>query len=228
MWGAIAQAAASTAGTAFSLYEQHKNRKFQESLAHNGVQWRVADMKKAGINPILAASPGGGASTVGSTMPDVSGMNNFGSQSSAVSQAKTAKSQAESNIALQGAQALNVAADTVNKNSSNELIKQQALTETARRNMMLSQSGLYSASAVRERYKSELDKADAEFYRSDYGKAQAAGNQIAKQGKYGAAAGVTRYGMDAAAKAAKNSANSAGAVKKQSSYGNGYQYSDSY
>lgn len=45
--------------------EAKKARAFQQTVGQNSVQWRVADMKAAGINPILAVNPGGGSSMPG-------------------------------------------------------------------------------------------------------------------------------------------------------------------
>jgi len=44
----------------FSALAAHKSWKRQKAIMKNAIQWRVADMKAAGINPILAVSPGGG------------------------------------------------------------------------------------------------------------------------------------------------------------------------
>lgn len=49
-------------------YAQHMallNNQFQKEFAKNAHQWEVEDLKKAGINPILTATGGGGADTGG-------------------------------------------------------------------------------------------------------------------------------------------------------------------
>lgn len=48
-----------------------KNRRWQRNMSNTAVQRSVRDMRKAGINPILATSPGGGASTPGGATAQV-------------------------------------------------------------------------------------------------------------------------------------------------------------
>lgn len=81
-WGAvgsIASAVGSLAGAGLSAWSANKinsdNLAFQREVAQNGVRWKVADMRAAGLNPLLstginATAPGGGSSV----MPDFSGV----------------------------------------------------------------------------------------------------------------------------------------------------------
>lgn len=58
----------------FSAREANKNRDFQAYMSGSARQRDVADLKKAGLNPILAAGYGGGSSTPGGaqgSMPDI-------------------------------------------------------------------------------------------------------------------------------------------------------------
>lgn len=61
-WGALAQAGSAVLGfesqrktNSQSKREAEKNRRFQERLSNTAVSRRMEDMRKSGINPILAA-----------------------------------------------------------------------------------------------------------------------------------------------------------------------------
>lgn len=78
-WGPAALGAAGALGTgllssAFNMREAEKNRDFQERMSSTAHQRQVADLKEAGLNPLLSAnkgasSPGGAQATA--SMPDV-------------------------------------------------------------------------------------------------------------------------------------------------------------
>lgn len=95
------------AGSAFGLYqmneqkrEAEKLRGWQEDLSNTAIQRQVADMKKAGINPILAARIGGASTPSGSmpNIPDLAGAMNAGA-SSALTVARATDAQVDAGIA---------------------------------------------------------------------------------------------------------------------------------
>jgi hypothetical protein len=68
-WGAVAMGAASLAGGLLknraSAKEADRNREFQQKNSDTAYQRSMADMKKAGLNPILAAKQGGASTPSG-------------------------------------------------------------------------------------------------------------------------------------------------------------------
>lgn len=52
-----------------AVTEGNKAWRRQKTLAQQGVRWRVSDMRAAGLNPILAVSPGSSAPSGGVNMP---------------------------------------------------------------------------------------------------------------------------------------------------------------
>jgi len=54
MWGEIASAVGNLAGSIMSNNQANNNIALQKKFAQNGIQWKVADAKKAGIHPLYA------------------------------------------------------------------------------------------------------------------------------------------------------------------------------
>lgn len=61
------QTASAEKAMAFNAAEAEKNRKWQEMMSNTQYQRAMADMKKAGLNPILAYSQGGAGTPGGAT-----------------------------------------------------------------------------------------------------------------------------------------------------------------
>lgn len=222
MLGSIISGGASLLGSAASIMNASKNREQQADFAKHGVQYRVADLRAAGLNPILAATNGSLQSTgipQGSGV-DTSGLSNAGT---AFAQMKLNKAQNASTVALQAAQADNYIADTVNKNSSNELIKQQSMTEAARRGVMAAQVGDLNSSAALRYVDKQIRQATADFYNTSEGKQVAKGNEIMKHGKYGGALNAGLIAKDIFDKSSSNSnTNSARTIRAQQAQHNDY------
>lgn len=229
--GAVGSVAGSLLGANSAKDSANRANKLTMDLAKNGIQYRVQDLRKAGLNPILAVTGSGGLGSVSSSGIQAAQPADFsGVVNSAVSvfdaltrrqQQEVAKEGIMSQIALQRNQIANSAADVKlkeaqaaqaiqsadNMRSQSNLINQQVLTEASRRANIESQTGLNSAQRIRTQYQTMQDKVIHDYLQTDAGKASTVGSYDAKSGglpalgNYIFGAGARFFGDKSSAKA---------------------------
>lgn len=191
--GAAGSIAGSLLGANSAKDSANRANKLTMDLAKNGIQYRVQDLRKAGLNPILAVTGSGGLGSVSSSGIQAAQPADFsGVVNSAVSvfdaltkreQQKAAREGIESQIALQRNQIANSAADVRlktaqadqaiqsadNMRAQSNLINQQVLTEASRRANIEAQTGLSSAQRIRTQYQTVQDKVLADYLNTPVG-----------------------------------------------------------
>lgn len=90
--------------------ESYRARRFQRQVLQNSVQWKVADLKKAGLNPILAA--GGGLGGSGAPSPVAAQYTNPGANLGQVLSGAAQYGRNKAEIKLLKAQAEKLRTDT--------------------------------------------------------------------------------------------------------------------
>lgn len=121
-------------GTSSAAAQSHKyakemaelNNKYQKEFAQNAHQWEVEDLKKAGINPILTATGGSGASASGggasAASMSPSGINPIDSLIGTINGVQSARQVST--------QIRNTDADTLNKNIDSQIKYVQYLVDS--------------------------------------------------------------------------------------------------
>lgn len=168
----------------------YQSQEYAEKMAKNYMQWHVADLRRAGLNPVLGYSAG--APQPGT----VSGINLTGLISNYLGSKATA-----AQVALQGAQQEKVVADTRIANAEATITEADALN--AVENAASKKEELYhkagaagaewaakEATALKDRYQADVNSAHAMKERLGIPQAEAEaemwkrGGQTAKWGAY--------------------------------------------
>jgi uncharacterized small protein (DUF1192 family) len=134
----------------FSSKQASKQMDFQERMSNTAVQRQVADLKKAGINPILAARYGGASSPAGAmgTIPDL------GASLSSAYGAVTNRMSTESQIRLDDKTEVKLDWET------NKLVEQYYLTNQQTEEVK------ERINLLKQEIKTEIERTDTEHAKS--------------------------------------------------------------
>jgi len=196
-WGAAIAAGASLLGGAMSnranASEAEKNREFQESSAKQRHQWEVADLRSAGLNPILSATGGSGAGLSGgaqATQTDA--------VTPAVTSALAAKRQ-DQELEVMKASESNLNANTAKSTADEQLARVQANTQNYVQNDLNESARLKAAQEKTQQAQTinTVEQARSEIERQKLYQAQAqAARETAKLTSHSARSAEVEADMD--------------------------------
>lgn len=125
-WAAAAKVGGDILNSALGLYSSSKAWRRQREAAQNAHQWEVADLRKAGLNPILSATGGSGASVGSASVPAGLGVDVAG----AISTAQNVENSEHQNEV---------------RKQQQRLLNEQIRTEMTKQSMNLEQGALYTS-----------------------------------------------------------------------------------
>lgn len=163
IWGSHQSASAVAANNKFQAEQAQIQRDWQEKMSNTAHQRQVADLRAAGLNPILSAN--GGSSTPSGSMPSTSAYTGYGQDLASGANAGTAVAQQRMQEKLAAEQRKNVAADTQVKlataskeNTVAEFVGTQMLANVA--NLLANTENLRSQTEYRNGPLTDQTRAD--------------------------------------------------------------------
>lgn len=162
MWEALASAAGGLVGggidTLVNLNQARINRQFQLNMSSTAYQRAMADMKAAGLNPMLAYQQGGASTSGGATASGE--MREAGRGAASAAQIMMDQKRVNNETKVADAQEKKLSAETITELKKPELVMAQILSERERPAAIASSAALERAQTATEIRRPELIRAE--------------------------------------------------------------------